>query len=60
MRYLLQAILAALLSVSFFGCGKKVVPLENKYKTKFCRYCGGEMPNDALFCSICGANEFNN
>jgi hypothetical protein len=28
--------------------------------TKFCRYCGGEMPNDARFCSICGANEFNN
>jgi len=35
-------------------------PQKNSHKTKFCRYCGGEMPNDALFCSICGANEFNN
>ena len=35
-------------------------PQKNSHKTKFCRYCGGEMPNDAQFCSICGANEFNN
>ena len=29
-------------------------------KSKYCRYCGGKMPHDARFCSICGANEFNN
>ena len=34
-------------------------PQKKSHQTKFCRYCGGEMPNDAKFCSICGANEFN-
>ncbi len=34
-------------------------PQKISHQTKFCRYCGGEMPNDAKFCSICGANEFN-
>ena len=34
-------------------------PQKISHKTKFCKYCGGEMPNDARFCSICGANEFN-
>ena len=34
-------------------------PQKINHKTKFCKYCGGEMPNDAQFCSICGANEFN-
>jgi len=35
-------------------------PQKVSHKSKFCRYCGGKMPNDARFCSICGANEFNN
>ncbi len=35
-------------------------PQKISHNTKFCKYCGGEMPNDARFCSICGANEFNN
>ena len=35
-------------------------PQSVSHNTKFCKYCGGEMPNDARFCSICGANEFNN
>ena len=35
-------------------------PQKLSHNTKFCRNCGGEMPNDARFCSICGANEFNN
>ena len=35
-------------------------PQKISHKTKFCKHCGGEMPNDAQFCSICGANEFNN
>lgn len=34
-------------------------PQKISHKTKFCKYCGGEMPDDARFCSICGANEFN-
>lgn len=34
-------------------------PQKISHQTKFCRYCGGEMPNDAKFCSICGANEFD-
>lgn len=34
-------------------------PQKTRQKTKFCRYCGGEMPNTAKFCSICGANEFD-
>jgi len=35
-------------------------PQKINHNTKFCKYCGGKMPNDAKFCSICGANEFNN
>ena len=35
-------------------------PQKTNHNTKFCKYCGGKMPNDARFCSICGANEFNN
>ena len=35
-------------------------PQKKGHNTKFCKYCGGEMPSDARFCSICGANEFNN
>ena len=34
-------------------------PQKLSHNSKFCKYCGGEMPNDARFCSICGANEFN-
>lgn len=26
----------------------------NEVKTKFCKYCGGKIPEDAVLCTLCG------